>query len=106
MTPEYRLVDNVACHRFEFRSSVGRAVGERELPRVEYVVAPHDVVYLTHTWVPVELEGRGVAAALVGAVFGELERRGWRIVPVCPYIVAYLQRHSEWERLVVDGVSE
>lgn len=98
MEIQYTLVDNKEFNRFEFRDSEGLLV-----PRIEYVIAPHGILYLTHTRVPTELEGRGIASALVGAVFRELERRRVKIVPVCPYIVAYLQRHPEWERLVAEG---
>lgn len=98
----YKLFDNVELSRFEFRHGTDSEL----VPRIEYVVAPHEVVYLTHTRVPPELEGQGIASAMTGAVFRELDRRGWQVVPVCPYIVAYLERYPEWERLVADRFEE
>lgn len=100
MESGYTLFDNTEELRYEFRGS-----DKHLIPRIDYFVTPHGVVYLTHTEVPSELAGRGLATALVLAVFRELDREQKRIVPVCPYLIAYLQRHPEWQHLLADGFS-
>ncbi|SEK40797.1 GNAT family N-acetyltransferase [Parapedobacter koreensis] len=57
-------------------------------------------VYLIHTEVPPALEGLGVAAALVGKVLTHMEQNGEILIPLCPYVQAYLKRHPEWNRLL------
>ncbi|GAB5559391.1 MAG: GNAT family N-acetyltransferase [Synoicihabitans sp.] len=50
---------------------------------------------LTHTYVPVELRGQGVAAKLVEAAFDAARKAGVKIDPQCSYVATYMQRHSE-----------
>jgi predicted GNAT family acetyltransferase len=49
---------------------------------------------LTHTGVPVELRGRGIAARLVQAVVDHARAQGLTLVPVCSYAAAYLRRQA------------
>ena len=58
-----------------------------------------DVVLLTHTEVPEELEGKGVAAALVEKTLTEIEKQGQTFLPYCSYIRTFLRRHPGWERM-------
>jgi uncharacterized protein len=53
------------------------------------------VLFLTHTEVPVALEGRGVAGALVQATLDWARSEGMRVHPQCSYVAAYMQRHPE-----------
>lgn len=61
-------------------------------------------MFLTHTEVPPALEGQGVGRVLVEKVLAYIEEAGMRIVPVCPFVAAYLRRHPEWQRLLEKGV--
>ena len=58
--------------------------------------------YLVHTEVAPELEGQGVAAALVEKVFLYLEENKSKAVPLCPYIRSFLKRHPEWDSRVIE----
>jgi predicted GNAT family acetyltransferase len=49
-----------------------------------------------HTLVPPELEGRGIAAALVARAVADARGHGLRIEPRCSYVVAAFQRHPEY----------
>jgi uncharacterized protein len=50
---------------------------------------------LIHTEVPVELEGRGIAGALVAAAVDHAAGEGMTVVPLCPFARTWLERHSD-----------
>ena len=50
---------------------------------------------LIHTEVPVELEGRGIAGALVAAAVDRAAREGMTVVPLCPFARGWLERHPD-----------
>lgn len=54
-----------------------------------------DVLLLTHTEVPPQVQGRGVAAALVAATLDWARAEGLRVRPLCGYVGAYMRRHPE-----------
>ena len=58
------------------------------------------VLYITHTLVPKELGGRGIAGALTKDAFEDIEKRGLKIKPICSYTVNYLEKHPEYKRLL------
>ena len=77
-----------ARHRYELDVTGGLAVAEyheRDGARI-----------FTHTEVPRQSEGRGVAGKLVRAALDDTMRAGFRIVPACSYVVAFVARHPEY----------
>ncbi|HZQ02403.1 MAG TPA: GNAT family N-acetyltransferase [Gaiellaceae bacterium] len=44
---------------------------------------------------------RGLGAALVRAALDDARDRGFRVVPICPFVEAYVRRHPEDADLVV-----
>lgn len=58
-----------------------------------------DVRIATHTLVPPEIGGRGVAARLVEAMIADARELGFRIDPQCSYVEAAFRRHPEWANL-------
>ena len=56
---------------------------------------------LVHTEVPQALEGRGYAAALATSALDYARREGMRIIPTCPYVKAFIDRHPAYADLVV-----
>lgn len=45
-----------------------------------------------HTFTPPALRGRGIAARLVERAVRDARARGWRVVPVCPYVKIKIDR--------------
>ncbi len=59
-----------------------------------------DVLLMTHTEVPPELQGRGIAAALVQAALAWARTEGLRVRPLCSYVAAYMRRHPDTRALL------
>lgn len=55
-----------------------------------------NVISLDHTETPVEARGRGLASQLIKGVLDEVRSRGLKIVPRCPFVRAYVERHPEY----------
>lgn len=90
------LIKNEALQQFELEV-------EGYTSFIEYKEAGEQIV-LTHTEVPVELEGKGVGTAIVEKTLEYIEEHKQRLVPLCPFVIAYLKRHPDWNRLLSDSV--
>lgn len=62
-----------------------------------------DRMRITHTGVPPELRGRGIAGQLVRAAFDHAREQGLRVEPQCEYAAAWLERHPDYADLAVEG---
>lgn len=98
MTPdEVEIADVPARSRYEARLP--------EYPRtvavVTYERAPGTITFL-HTVVPDALAGHGIGSALARRVLDDARRDDLRVVPRCPFIAAYIERHPAYRDLVVD----
>jgi uncharacterized protein len=58
---------------------------------LDYTVA-NGVMTITHTRVPREIGGRGIAAELMRAALQVAAERGLSIDPACSYAAAYMQK--------------
>jgi predicted GNAT family acetyltransferase len=58
------------------------------------------IMHITHTGVPGQLEGRGIAATLVKAALNWAREHSLQVNPVCSYVQAYIKRHPEWQDLL------
>jgi predicted GNAT family acetyltransferase len=54
----------------------------------------------THTEVDDRFAGHGIGSTLAQAALDTARRRGEMIVPLCPFIAAYIRRHPEFQDLV------
>lgn len=61
--------------------------------------AADGTITIDHTGVPREYEGRGIAARLVNKAISDAREQGFKITPVCSYVVAQFRRHPEWADL-------
>lgn len=55
---------------------------------------------ITHTIVPPEIGGRGVAGHLVQAAFAAARSHGWKVRPQCSYAAAWAQKHPDVQDLL------
>jgi predicted GNAT family acetyltransferase len=67
---------------------------------VSYDREDPNLIVFTHTIVPDELSGRGLAGAVVKHALDDARRQNLKVVPQCSYVAAYIKRHSEYQDLV------
>jgi predicted GNAT family acetyltransferase len=60
-----------------------------------------DRIAFIHTEVSPELEGHGLASKLIAGALDDVRAHGLHVVPICPFVCTFLQRHPEYEDLVV-----
>lgn len=60
-----------------------------------------DVIYLVHTEVPAQMEGKGLGGQLAKAALNYAREKGLKVVARCPFVASYLQRHPEYNDLVL-----
>jgi uncharacterized protein len=87
------VVDNPSELRYELLVD-GERVG-----LIRYRRQP-DALVLVHTEVDPEREGEGLGNTLVKGALDDLRSRGLKVVPVCPFVAAYIRRHPDYADLV------
>jgi predicted GNAT family acetyltransferase len=93
-----------AAHRFS-------AAVEDHLAVLDYTL-DGSVMSIMHTNVPPAIQGRGIAAELMGAALSAARAGGWTVNAVCSYAVDYLRKHpldpqrQHVEDLLDEGLDE
>jgi uncharacterized protein len=83
--------DNTERHRFELDAQGHIAFSNYK--------RADGVLTILHTEVPKELEGHGIGSALVRGVLDLARASGEKVIPVCPFVKAYMDRHPEYADL-------
>lgn len=94
-SPSLTVRHNSAEHRYEIET-------EGHLAVADYVQDGRRRL-MTHTFVPPELRGKGIAEKLVRAAFEDARREGNQIVPQCSYVATFMQRHPEYRDLLASS---
>ncbi len=58
------------------------------------------VMTMTRVYVPPPVEGRGIASRLTRYALDHCREHGFRVVPRCPYVAAWIRRHDDYADLV------
>ncbi len=91
--PTIAVADNPDERRYEIRVD-----GERA-GFAQYKAKPGQIAF-THTEIDDRFEGQGLGGKLVAFALGEARDRGLAVLPFCPFVKAYIQRHREYVDLV------
>jgi predicted GNAT family acetyltransferase len=84
---------NSQAHRFEIREGDAVAFLQyADLPRAR-------AIHLIHTEVPPSLQGRGYAGELARAALEYARQAHLRVIPSCPFVRSYIERHPEYADL-------
>ena len=90
---DFEVRDNTVELRYEALVD-GQLVGE-----IRYRREPGAIV-LIHTDVAPSAEGQGVGSRLVEGALDDIRARGLLVVPVCPFVRAFIRRHPRYADLV------
>jgi predicted GNAT family acetyltransferase len=85
--------NNADASRYEARLD-GQLAGY-----VEYQARDGAVIF-THTVVDDAFEGRGVGSALVRGALDDVRSAGRSVVPQCPFVRSWIEKHPDYEDLL------
>jgi uncharacterized protein len=88
----FKITNNVLKHRFETEVGPQTAFMNYRLEA--------DVIAFTHTQVPESLNGRGIGTALIKAGLEYAAKNGLRVIPLCPFVAAFIQSHPQYQASV------
>jgi predicted GNAT family acetyltransferase len=89
---ELLVKHNPQASRFEVEK-------EGSLALLEYVQQGDRIIF-THTGVPSALEGQGIGSRLARAGLEYARTQGMKVVALCSFVAAYIQKHPEYQDLL------
>ena len=78
---------------------------DNQLSKLDYLL-DEDTIVMTHVGVYPEYRGQGVAGKLVEMALKYSEENSLRVIPMCPYIAAYIRRHPQYMDLTKQRAGE
>jgi predicted GNAT family acetyltransferase len=85
--------DNAEERRYEVRVD-GELAGF-----AQYRPQPGRIAF-SHTEIDDRFEGQGLGSKLIAFALDDVRGRGLAVLPFCPFVKAYVQRHREYADLV------
>jgi len=93
---ENPLILNQEKKRFELEA-------EEKIAFIEFILNKENIIFLTHTEVPIELEGKGIGSTIVSKTLSYIKEKEYTLAPLCPFVAAYIKRHPEWKSILAKG---
>lgn len=94
--PIETVTDNLAEQRFEIRI-------DGDLAGITQYERNGGMVTFNHTEIDPSLRGRGLAGTLVAFALDASRMAGLTIHPQCPYVAAFIDKHSEYNDLLASS---
>ena len=66
---------------------------------LDYRIQDQHTLIFSHTIVPPQLEGQGIASALARHALDYAREHGKKVVPACSFVATWIQRHPEYSDL-------
>lgn len=89
---EYTVIHDEKVGRFEIFES-------GQIAYLQYV-EEGGVIDMQHTNVPAQLEGEGIGSALVNAALEYARENSLKVIPTCPFVRAYIEKHPGYKNLL------
>jgi predicted GNAT family acetyltransferase len=96
---EIRVVDMPDRSRFEIQVG-GEVAGFAEYRRRPGLIA------FVHTLTDPRFEGQGLASQLVRTALDEARGDGLSVLPFCPFVRGYIERHTDYLDLVPEAMRD
>ena len=93
----HQLINNRQKSRYEYH------IGELR-PHVEYRIKDN-VIAITHTRIPSEIQGEGIGSALVKDCLDDIASQGMEVIPLCGFVASYINKHPQYKKLVAEGIA-
>ncbi|KAA5802307.1 N-acetyltransferase [Alkalicaulis satelles] len=91
--PAFEIVEERSGSKGRYAA---RAQGKPDAELTFSIMNEHTII-IDHTGVPDEWRGMGVGKALVERAVLDARARGVRIVPLCPFAKAQIDRNPDWQ---------
>ena len=92
-TRRLRVKDNSEQARFE------AFVGSERAGFTTYHAQP-GLITLLHTEIDPAFEGQGIGSRFVAEILDDARRRDLHVLPICPFVRAFLQKNPEYADLI------
>lgn len=83
---------NTSAKQFEWTE-------DGHLCTLEYVLSGQ-TMDITHTNVPPEAGGKGIAAELANTALDTARENNWKVIPSCSYIAAHIRKNQQYQDLL------
>ncbi|WP_017605253.1 GNAT family N-acetyltransferase [Nocardiopsis alkaliphila] len=93
-------VKDVPEHRRYEITTDGETAGH-----AEYILTD-TLITFTHTEVDPAFEGKGIGSALVRGALDDVRSRGLSVLPMCPFVKSWIERHRDYGDLVYRSPQE
>lgn len=78
---------------------VAEISGEQHTGHLDWEPGGEHVRIATHTIVPPEIGGRGIAAQLVDRLIEDAREQGFKVIPQCWYVAKKFDQNPDWADL-------
>jgi predicted GNAT family acetyltransferase len=87
------VILNTERNRFELEI-------ENQIAFIEFDKIEPNILDFVHTEVPEELSGKGIGSKLAKGALKYSKDNNLKVIPSCPFIKNYIEKHSEWQPLL------
>ena len=98
--PEIAIADNRDESRYEIR------VDDELAGFTQYRPRPRDAIAFLHTEIDGRFEGQGLGSRLIAFALDDARSRGLGVLPFCPFVKGYIERHPDYLGLVPEAERE
>jgi uncharacterized protein len=102
MTRATSIEKRVAGRSGRYIARIDGLDGEAEL---RFTVRGPALISADHTEAPASMGGTRAAMALVEHMIGDARANGFKIVPICPYVLAQYKKRPEWSDVMASAPS-